>query len=106
MTSLLRALGSTQAYDFNYQSVQAAAPDTARILPGDVLVTECTYDSSRRDTNTSIKWGEGSQNEMCFAVIMYWPRIPQHDACLTLGSRTLFPNMASEWATLMHDIAM
>ncbi len=50
----LPPLGSKMHYSFEYQSQDPVARDTSVILPGDLLVTSCTYDSTQR-TNVT-KW--------------------------------------------------
>ena len=43
------------------------------IEPGDEVVTHCIYDSSERTTTTL--GGPGTQDEMCWNVVTYWPRV-------------------------------
>jgi hypothetical protein len=55
-------------YDFEEQIFHFV--DEIEILPGDSLVTECTYDN---DTGRSIPFGESSDDEMCFTDLFYYP---------------------------------
>jgi hypothetical protein len=68
----LRPISQRQHYDFNFQAFEPVPPDTAMVAPGDLLSTRCTYDSSPR-TNTT-RYGEDSQDEMCYNFLMYYPR--------------------------------
>ncbi|CAL4059444.1 unnamed protein product, partial [Meganyctiphanes norvegica] len=58
-------------YDFNYQQTRVLE-DQLTILPGDFLVTECTYDASRRTHPTF--GGFASTEEMCLVFLAYYPR--------------------------------
>ena len=42
------------------------------ILPGDEILTTCEYNSM--STNKTTKWGNATDDEMCFAFIWYYPR--------------------------------
>ncbi|XP_071518893.1 MOXD1 homolog 1-like [Panulirus ornatus] len=58
-------------YDFNYQQSRILKQEVT-ILPGDHLITECNYDSSRRRAPTF--GGFGTEEEMCLAFLGYYPR--------------------------------
>lgn len=58
-------------YDFNYQHPRLLTQET-RILPGDALITECTYSTVGRDKPTI--GGYSTSNEMCLAFILHYPR--------------------------------
>ncbi|KAJ3081408.1 hypothetical protein HK102_002360 [Quaeritorhiza haematococci] len=60
-------------YDFNYQSSSPPHPRNKQILPGDSLITTCTFDSTSRNTTT--KWGESTEEEMCVNFITYYPAV-------------------------------
>lgn len=67
-------------YDFNFQDFESNAAGTV-ILPGDEIQTICRYDSSERANPTH--FGLSSQEEMCLAYFVYWPRLPEKRAmCL------------------------
>uniref|UniRef100_A0A914UTA6 DOMON domain-containing protein n=1 Tax=Plectus sambesii TaxID=2011161 RepID=A0A914UTA6_9BILA len=58
-------------YDFNYQTpVYLSKPLV--IMPGDDIIVECTYGSMDRDTMAY--GGYGSDNEMCLALLEYYPK--------------------------------
>ena len=80
-------------YDFNHQSLEGSALMT--LLPGDQLAMHCRYDTSR--LSEGVSFGDLTQQEMCFAAVMYYPRqkyesfgyLPapfDKTLCLTAGS--------------------
>lgn len=58
-------------YDFNYQQSRMLSQD-ALILPGDGLITECTYSTIERDKPTL--GGYSTKQEMCLAFVFHYPR--------------------------------
>ncbi|XP_050715576.1 uncharacterized protein LOC126998176 [Eriocheir sinensis] len=60
------------SYDFNYQSTRVFQEEVT-VLPGDILITECYYDSSNRSKPTFA--GLGTEEEMCLAFLNYYPRV-------------------------------
>jgi hypothetical protein len=67
---LLTEIASQVPYDFNQQQFQETDID---IMPGDMLQTRCTYDSTGRIDETN--GGVGSTDEMCINFMMYYPQI-------------------------------
>uniref|UniRef100_A0A914WCD3 DOMON domain-containing protein n=1 Tax=Plectus sambesii TaxID=2011161 RepID=A0A914WCD3_9BILA len=69
-------------YDFNYQTpVYLSKPLV--IMAGDDIIVECTYGSMDRDTVTY--GGYGSDNEMCEALLEYYPkRNMTSEACMSI----------------------
>ncbi|RZC38667.1 MOXD1 -like 1 [Asbolus verrucosus] len=67
----LPPLAQDDHYDFNYQQSRALSQDTI-ILPGDGLVTECTYSTLTRNKPTL--GGYSTKEEMCLAFILHYPR--------------------------------
>jgi len=59
-------------YDFNFQSPVPAKPGTV-IMPGDLLIHNCIWDSASRSTATA--YGETTSNEMCYNFIIYYPLV-------------------------------
>ncbi|MDB4987899.1 MAG: hypothetical protein JWN04_3077 [Myxococcaceae bacterium] len=49
---------------------QVAYPATMTIMPGDQLTTTCTY---KNDTTSTISFGEGTGDEMCFDFVTAYP---------------------------------
>ncbi len=63
-------LGGVQAWDFNQQTGVAAPGGALVINPGDVLRTTCVYDNP---TDTTIYFGERTEDEMCFNFVSAYP---------------------------------
>jgi hypothetical protein len=51
------------------------------VLPGDVLTTTCTYDNPSTSTVT---FGEGTRDEMCFDFITVYPYGAATKQCFSL----------------------
>jgi hypothetical protein len=67
----LRPFGSLSYYDFNFQSTGKETPlDASTILPGDALVTRCTWDNPGPK---AVNFGQATANEMCYSYIHYYP---------------------------------
>lgn len=56
-------------YDFEHQGFQLVQP-TVELRPGDVLTTSCTYDNA---TGATVRFGDSSDDEMCFTDLFYYP---------------------------------
>ncbi|XP_074030668.1 MOXD1 homolog 1 isoform X1 [Leptinotarsa decemlineata] len=67
----LSPLAEDNHYDFNYQQSRRLSQDTL-ILPGDGLITECTYSTLGRDKPTL--GGYSTKDEMCLAFVLHYPR--------------------------------
>ncbi|XP_014787916.1 DBH-like monooxygenase protein 1 [Octopus bimaculoides] len=59
-------------YDFNYQELRFIKTETT-LLKDDILQIECVYDTTERTNFTN--GGLGTDEEMCQAFIMHYPRI-------------------------------
>ena len=57
------------AYDFEQQSFHQLAPHV-QLLPGDTLRTECTFNNT---TGVPVRFGDSSDDEMCFTDLFYYP---------------------------------
>lgn len=75
-TDLVRADGVTvplgHADPFSFFD-QAAYPVDATMSNGDKIVTRCTWENT---TDQTVIWGEETNQEMCFNLLTYYPRIP------------------------------
>ncbi|KXZ41536.1 hypothetical protein GPECTOR_409g249 [Gonium pectorale] len=80
----LPPVGSKRFYDFDYQSSDPVPLDSSILAPGDVLITTCTYDSRGR-TNVT-RYGEGTEDEMCFNFVLYYPKNPDFLYCASLDA--------------------
>jgi hypothetical protein len=75
MKSIIKRTGSPDIvlqdipYDFEEQSFQLKTPHV-ELLPGDTLTTECTFNNT---TGATVRFGESSDDEMCFTDIFYYP---------------------------------
>ncbi|XP_044759194.1 MOXD1 homolog 1 [Coccinella septempunctata] len=67
----LPPLAQDNHYDFNYQQSRALFQN-AVILPGDGLITECSYSTVDRTQPTL--GGYSTKEEMCLAFILHYPR--------------------------------
>jgi len=56
-------------YDFFHQSTY---PSPAQLGLGDKVHTQCTWENT---TSSSVGFGEGTEDEMCFNFVTYYPRI-------------------------------
>lgn len=66
-----------------YAEYRQIAP-AARVLPGDSLIVECTYDSADRDAITL--GGMSARGESCQVLAAYWPRQKRMTRCHSLPS--------------------
>ncbi|MBK9030714.1 MAG: hypothetical protein IPL61_05140 [Myxococcales bacterium] len=56
-------------YNFEQQTFQLVAP-FVELRPGDVLTTSCTYNNT---TGATVRFGDSSNDEMCFTDLFYYP---------------------------------
>jgi hypothetical protein len=77
----LYPLPAIQHYDHNFQSFAPVSPKLGRVMPGDRLITTCTWDATtnRRD----ITGGHSSEEEMCLNFIEYYPAINSLSTCVS-----------------------
>ena len=68
------SLGLADPYSFEDQVVY---PMNVDVYPGDKMTTRCTWNNT---TDSTVKWGEATNEEMCFNLLAYYPRInlPQY----------------------------
>ncbi|KAJ6646317.1 MOXD1 like 2 [Pseudolycoriella hygida] len=69
--------------DPNYQEYRRL-PSAVRTMPGDRLISECTYDSSSRDQITL--GGITTREESCIVLTYYYPRQKKLTTCHSLPS--------------------
>lgn len=58
-------------YDFNYQQSRSLTHEI-KVLPGDSLITECTYSTLERKKPTL--GGYATSEEMCLAFVLHYPK--------------------------------
>eukprot|EP00198_Chlamydomonas_reinhardtii_P003884 XP_001693220.1 dopamine beta-monooxygenase-like protein [Chlamydomonas reinhardtii] len=78
----LSPLGTRDYYDFAYQAPVNVPPPSRTLLPGDSLITTCTYSGVGRSNVT--KFGEASYEEMCFNFLFYYPFNDSISYCITM----------------------
>ena len=75
-TTLLRKAGGTAdlgtdlAFDFNNQYF--APLGDVLIKPGDTIKTNCVWENTG---GTTVKFGENTDDEMCYSFTMYYPKV-------------------------------
>ncbi|TRY57127.1 hypothetical protein DNTS_024001 [Danionella cerebrum] len=68
----LKPLATDEHFDFNFQEFQPLNNERT-ILPGDSIITECTYSTKGRMNMT---WGGlSTRDEMCLSYLLYYPRV-------------------------------
>ncbi|KAF2880698.1 hypothetical protein ILUMI_25476, partial [Ignelater luminosus] len=67
----LAPIAQDDHYDFNYQQARSLWQEV-KILPGDGLITECTYSTLNRKKPTL--GGYSTREEMCLAFVLHYPR--------------------------------
>jgi len=67
---MLGRINRNYLYDFNDQKWIGLHK---QVQKGDELVTHCIYDTTSKTTITY--GGEGTSEEMCFSVYMYYPKV-------------------------------
>ncbi|KAJ3261962.1 hypothetical protein HK103_003805 [Boothiomyces macroporosus] len=70
---------SMDHFDFDYQSYTYADMNVDKILPGDRLITNCTFDTTQ-DTKV-VEGGWSSEQEMCYAFVEYYPAMKYFPVC-------------------------
>ena len=69
--------------DSNYQEYRRLG-QPAKVLPGDRLIAECTYDSSNKDAITL--GGSTVRDEQCLVLSLYYPRQKELTTCHSIPS--------------------
>jgi hypothetical protein len=72
-------------YDFNYQELAPLYPERT-VLPGDMLRVDCIYDTTGRTAPT--KMGLSTQDEMCLAYVLYYPKLNATNELCIYGNYT------------------
>ncbi|KAK3761290.1 hypothetical protein RRG08_014301 [Elysia crispata] len=58
--------------------------EPVKVLPGDELRLTCIFNTrdGEKQRNRTIYWGEGSDGEMCYAFITYYPKVKDFNQCI------------------------
>ncbi|GIL73428.1 hypothetical protein Vretifemale_3547 [Volvox reticuliferus] len=99
----LPLLGERRAFDFNYQGAVYIDASRNVLMPGDELITTCTWDSRSRTNIT--RFGETTDDEMCFNFLLYYPRMPSIDMCITAPPALVGPRTVA-FCTNISRVAM
>ncbi|PNH04334.1 MOXD1 1 [Tetrabaena socialis] len=79
----LPPVGSRRFFDFNFQNQEAVPLATSLLLPGDSLITTCSFDSTSRTNVTT--YGDSTRDEMCYNFVLYYPRDPSFGFCFSMA---------------------
>lgn len=71
-------LARNLAWDFNIQEFKPIEP-TVNVQGGDAIVTTCVWDTS--SSSTPVRGGDASEDEMCLAILFYYPQVKNAAAC-------------------------
>jgi len=74
------------SYDFNYQEI-LSVQNYVTVKQNDALRVHCVYDSMNRNTTT--KFGLSTYNEMCYAIILYYPKVPDYTFCISFNKNAV-----------------
>lgn len=79
----LKRVAYDKEYDYKISPIHTHDPPI-EIRPGDEVRLTCTFDSltGDRNRNQSLYFGEGSNAEMCYAFVTYFPNVQNFDQCL------------------------
>merc|ERR1719197_2122898 len=77
-SGVVRRPNSVEYFDFGWQDPTLNEP--FQIKPGDELTTRCYYDNKK---GTNVKFGLGSDEEMCIDFIFYYPYLESNKGNLT-----------------------
>ncbi|KAI9347717.1 PHM/PNGase F domain-containing protein [Obelidium mucronatum] len=78
----LRPLGVRSYYNFYYQGSSPPDDSNTVIMPGDTLLTQCYFLPTERIRTNATKFGESTNDEMCFNFVTYYPAMPNIGVCL------------------------
>ncbi|KAJ3271672.1 hypothetical protein HDV01_006451 [Terramyces sp. JEL0728] len=76
-------------YDFNFQSAQYVSTNVAKIMPGDRLITNCTYDTTK--DQSPVLGGHSTFEEMCLNFLEYYPAMPEFRLCSQVPDMSKVP---------------
>ncbi|KAL4220934.1 hypothetical protein ACF0H5_019200 [Mactra antiquata] len=78
--------------NYNYTRPMWHTLDPPQVVyPGQEIMMKCWYDSAStgRARNVTTNFGQGTEAEMCYAFIRYYPRVLGFDQCLQSGEDNL-----------------
>ncbi|KAJ3273804.1 hypothetical protein HDV01_003931 [Terramyces sp. JEL0728] len=89
----LQRLPSIANFDFNYQSYTFVSTNQSKILPGDRIRVNCTF-NTLSDT-APVVGGYASSNEMCYSFIEYYPAMDYFTFCIQVPDVSYLPKYAN-----------
>ncbi|CAL1541186.1 unnamed protein product [Lymnaea stagnalis] len=82
--SFLTALTNDTVFNYDKPDMHRYTNNPVVLMPGDEIVTTCTYSTARR--NHSTVRGQGATDEMCFGFLFYYPKQNvKSELCLSGG---------------------
>lgn len=74
------------SYDYNHPPVHRLTSPVV-VRPGDYMRVTCLFSSKEglQKRNRTVFFGEGSDGEMCYVFLEYYPQLKGFDQCLELG---------------------
>ncbi|KAJ3186145.1 hypothetical protein HK101_009711 [Irineochytrium annulatum] len=83
-------------YDFNFQVNNAiTAPSARTIMPGDSLITTCTYMPTAGVRTNTTTFGLFTVDEMCYDFLFYYPAMENIDYCMSAFENIPIPSKTS-----------
>ncbi|XP_055862636.1 MOXD1 homolog 1-like [Biomphalaria glabrata] len=112
-------LSNDASYSYDSPNVFLYMNDPVQLLPGDELVTTCTFTTAKRTKSTF--WGEATLDEMCYGFMIYYPKenapgavcftsgpdVSRCDTSTYQGCSNLFNYSNTEWLNstqMYHDL--
>ncbi|KAI8830638.1 PHM/PNGase F domain-containing protein [Chytriomyces cf. hyalinus JEL632] len=82
-------LGIRKHYDYHFQGSTVPIDPHAVIKRGDTLITKCTFiatDASHANRAANTTYGAGTDAEMCFNFLTYYPAMKGIGSCMQMSS--------------------
>ncbi|KAJ3063263.1 hypothetical protein HDU98_000914 [Podochytrium sp. JEL0797] len=70
-----------------YQGLSPPIDSNAVIMPGDTLLTQCSYLPTVGLRSSVTQFGESTINEMCFNFVQYYPAMPNMGVCVDYSAK-------------------
>ncbi|KAJ3273805.1 hypothetical protein HDV01_003932 [Terramyces sp. JEL0728] len=95
----LQQLPSVNYFDYNFQSYSYGSTNQSKLLPGDRIIVNCTYDTT--GATSVVLGGFSSSNEMCYSFIEYFPALDYQSYCLQVPDVRQYFQIAT-WSFKMY----
>ncbi|XP_063410638.1 dopamine beta-hydroxylase-like [Mytilus trossulus] len=90
---LIREIAHDSVYNYHKSPIHFHDPPV-EVRPGDEVKLSCWFTSG--DKNHTIYWGEGSDAEMCYAFVSYYPKVKGFDQCIQFDEYDVNCNVDGE----------